>query len=144
MSDFRSGAISPLDEEFTKETFCELMSKERHRGDACWWLLVRRITAFIYPREQAAGVSDDAAAEIVAQTVIAVAEYGSGKLFFFPAGGRVRTEMSHLEIAESLGRVDAKVLAFKYGVSQSRVYAIAAQMRSRARGVRAQARLARG
>lgn len=144
VNDFRSGARSPHDEEFTKERFCELMSEERHRGDACWWLLVRRIAAFIYPREQAAGASDDAAAEIVAQTVIAVAEYGGGKLFFFPAGGRIRAEMSHMEIAESLGRVDAKVLAFKYGVSQARVYAIAAEMRSRARGMRVEAKAARG
>lgn len=140
VSDFRRGARLPHDEEFTKEKFCELMSKERHRGDACWWLVVRRVVAFIYPGEKAAGTLDDAAAEIAAQTIITVADYGAGKLFCFPAGSRVRTEMSHLEIAESLGRVDAKVLAFKYGVSQSRVYAIAAEMRSRSRGTRTQAK----
>lgn len=144
VSDFRSGAILPQDEEFTREKFCELMSEERHRGDACWWLLVRRVVAFIYPNEKLAGAPDDAAAEIAAQTIIAVAEYGAGKLFFLPVGGRVRAEMSHLEIAESLGRVDAKVLAFKYGVSQARVYAIAAKMRSRSRSTHAKAKAARG
>lgn len=136
IEDADAGRKSPAFVGLDKKHFCDQLRTARANNGYRWEVYVQRIAAAIYGYELERGTAPHEARPLVETTVLTLADYGNGKMFVVPSGHRVRAALAHMEIADKFGSEDASVLAFEYGLSVVRVYAIAKQELRRRRQAR--------